>query len=66
MESQESTIARRLRIAGVLVLLGLLVESFTLGWNNPISFLLFLGVGGLLMLVGIAVYLLSLVSRTNE
>jgi len=62
MEIHESKIALRLRIAGVLILLGLLVETFTLRWNNPIAFLVFLGIGGLLIFGGLAVYLLSLVS----
>ena len=52
----------RLRIASVLVFIGLLIEGFTLMWNNPIAFLVFLGIGGLLMFIGIVFYLLSLVS----
>jgi len=39
-----------------------LIEGFTLMWNNPIAFLVFLGIGGLLMFIGIVFYLLSLVS----
>lgn len=52
----------RLRIAGVLVFVGLLIEAFTLTWNNPIAFVVFIGLGGLLMGLGILFYLLSLVS----
>jgi len=52
----------RLRIAGVLIFVGLLIEAFTLTWNNPIAFLMFLGIGGLLIGIGIFLYLLSLVS----
>jgi len=52
----------RLRIASVLVFIGLLIEGFTLMWNNPIAFLVFLGIGGLLMFIGIVFYLLSLLS----
>ena len=52
----------RLRLAGVLIFCGLLIEAFTLTWNNPIAFLVFLGIGGLLMALGILFYLLSLVS----
>lgn len=61
MEIQEITIAPRLRNAGILILLGVLVEACTLSWNNPIAFLVFLGIGGLLIGVGIVIYLLSLV-----
>ena len=52
----------RLRIASVLVFIGLLIEGFTLMWNNPIAILVFLGIGGLLMFIGIVFYLLSLLS----
>ena len=66
MEIQESRIAPKLRVAGVLIALGLLVELVTLAWNNPIAFLIFLGVGGLLIFVGIVIYLLSLVPREQR
>jgi hypothetical protein len=51
---------RRLRIAGVLLVAGLIVELATLFWSHPTAFLLFVFLGGLLMLLGIAVYLLAL------
>ena len=63
MEPNEFKMTVRLRIAGVLIFVGLLLEAFTLTWNNPIAFLVFLGIGGLLIGVGILLYLLSLVSR---
>ena len=62
MDVQELKMSARLRIAGVLILLGLLIEGFTLTWNNPIAFLVFLGIGGLLIVIGIVFYLLSLAS----
>jgi hypothetical protein len=55
-------ISRRLRIAGVLIVLGLIVEAISLIWNHPLSFVAFLGIGGLLLLLGIVVYLTALVS----
>jgi hypothetical protein len=55
-------IERRLRISGVLVILGLLVEALCLAWRGPLAFLVFLGLGGLLLFAGIVVYLHSLVS----
>jgi len=58
----QSSIASRLRISGTLIFLGLLIEAFTLFWNNPIAFLAFLGLGGLLIGLGIVFYLLSLIS----
>ncbi len=62
METNELKMTARLRIAGALIFVGLLIEALTLSWNNPIAFLVFLGIGGLLILIGIVFYLLSLVS----
>jgi hypothetical protein len=53
-------ITRRLRQSGFLIILGLLVETFSLLWSRPIAFILFVGAGGSLMAVGILIYLLSL------
>lgn len=53
---------RLLRISGVLAILGLAVEAYTLLWFHPLSFVAFALVGGLLIVAGIAVYLLSLLS----
>jgi hypothetical protein len=44
---------RRLQFAGILMLLGLLVEAFFLFWTRPIGFVLFLGIGGLLLTLGV-------------
>ena len=57
---------QRLQSAGILVAAGLIVEAWTLRSNNPIAFLIFLGLGGLLILLGIVVYLLSLVGPTHD
>ena len=53
---------RRLRLAGLLLIVGLLVEGICLLWARPLAFILLVGVGGLLCGGGIAVYLYSLVS----
>jgi len=52
----------RLRIAGILIVLGLLIEAWTLHWNSPIGFLVFLGIGGLFIGCGIVIYFLALIS----
>jgi hypothetical protein len=54
---------RRLQFAGILMLLGLLVEAFCLFWTRPIGFVLFLGIGGLLLALGVLMYLLAVLSR---
>ncbi len=57
-------IERRLRRAGVLLLLGLLVEAGTLfALDRPVGFLTFAGAAGLLVLAGIALYLWAIVSQ---
>lgn len=51
---------RRLRLAGALVIAGLVVEAVTLLWSHHLAFVLFLGLGGLLIGAGVVVYLWSL------
>lgn len=52
---------QRLRFAGALIIFGLLIEGWTLHWNSPIGFLVFLGIGGLFIAAGVLIYLLALV-----
>jgi uncharacterized membrane protein YczE len=66
MNTQRTKIERRIRVAGILLIAGLLVELVTLRWSHPTAFLFFLLLGGLLMALGIGVYLLSLVSAVNK
>jgi hypothetical protein len=51
---------RSLRIAAILLVAGLLVELFTLNSARPTAFLVFVGVGGLLIAAGILLYLITL------
>jgi hypothetical protein len=57
-----NALERRLQVAGVFLILGLGVEALCLVWKGPLAFLVFLGLGGILLLAGIVVYLFSLVS----
>jgi hypothetical protein len=66
MNTQSTKIERRIRLAGILLIAGLLVELVTLRWSHPTAFLFFLLLGGALMALGICVYLLSLVSAENK
>ena len=50
-------LVRRLKRAGILVALGLLVEAVTLFWPHPTAFLVFLLVGGVLVAAGVLLYL---------
>jgi len=64
MRSQNS-MERWLRIAGVVVLLGLLVEVLALRWVHPAAFLVFAFIGIPIAALGIAIYLYSLLSLRN-
>ena len=66
MSAQLTTTEKRIRIAGILVAAGLVVELVTLKWSHPTSFLFFLLLGGTLMAAGIVIYLFSLVSHGHE
>jgi len=60
---QPDKLERRLRLAGILIIAGLLVELFSLRWSHPTAFLVFIMLGGGLIGIGILVYLYTLVSR---
>jgi hypothetical protein len=57
---------RRLQLSGILLIMGVLVEALCLLWTRPLAFVLFLSVGGLLLGLGILVFLFSLVSRNQS
>jgi len=52
----------RLRISGILVIIGLLVEALCLVWSRPIAFVVLVCLGGALIGLGVLVFLYSLVS----
>ena len=62
MTENGSRVERKLKIAAYLLIAGLAAEGITLHWAHPTSFLLFLTLGGILVLAGIAVYLIAIVS----
>jgi len=61
-----STLESRLKLAGTLLILGLLAESICMLWARPIAFVFLIGLGGLFVFAGIVVYLLTIVSPTAE
>jgi hypothetical protein len=61
MKLRTNGIRRFLQVSSGLIILGLLVEIVSLLWFHPLSFVLFVFVGVILMGLGIVVYLLSLV-----
>ena len=56
---------KRRQFAGVFIVLGLVIEALCLLWSTPIAFVIFVAIGGLLMFVGIVLYLYSLVSNLD-
>jgi hypothetical protein len=62
MQKQADSINTRLRLAGILIVIGLLVQALTLLWNHPLSFVAYMAIGGLAVAIGIVVYLLTLVN----
>lgn len=57
-----SLLQKRLQISGILAMIGLLIEGVCLLWARPISFVIFVAVGGLLIFCGVIFFLFSLVS----
>jgi hypothetical protein len=57
---------RTLQLSGIIVILGLVVESLCFLGHGPIAFLLFVGLGGVLFAAGILFYLFSLVNAKVE
>ena len=53
-------IDKKLRLCASLVVGGLLIELFSLFWSHPTAFLVFVGVGGLLLAAGVLLYLFVL------
>jgi hypothetical protein len=57
---------RRLRVASLLILIGLVIELSSLTWYHPLSFLTFMFAGGLLLVAGILYYLYSLTLKSES
>jgi hypothetical protein len=62
MNVLEPRMTRYLRISGVLIILGLLVEALSLIRIHPLSFLAFMFIGGGLLAAGVVTFLYSLVA----
>jgi len=62
VDENTSRLQRRLKIAAYLLIAGLIIEAVTLYWFSPLSCMLFMGVGGSLVVLGIIIYLLAIVA----
>jgi hypothetical protein len=56
---------KRLQTAGMLLIVGLVIEALCLFSAKPIAFVIFVSVGGLLIFAGVALFLLSLISTPS-
>jgi hypothetical protein len=59
------TIETRLRIAGLIVALGLLIQLLSMLPVHPLAFIVFVSLGVPVMAAGVIFFLLSLVSRSE-
>ena len=62
MSEPLSKLERWIKISGLLIIAGLVVELITLYWDHPTSFLVFSFIGAVLIAVGILAYLYSIVT----
>jgi hypothetical protein len=62
MTNDMSSLQRKLKIAAYWLIAGLAIEGITLHWAHPTSFVLFIVLAGTLVLVGIAIYLIAIVT----
>jgi hypothetical protein len=62
MNVPDQHMTRYLRISGVLIILGLLVEALSLIRIHPLSFLAFMFIGGGCIAAGVVTFLYSLVA----
>jgi len=60
MDENSSRLQQRLKVAAYLLITGLMIEALSLYWLSPLSFMLFIGLGGTLVGLGIIVYLIAI------
>ncbi len=57
---------KTLRLAGIFILIGLLVEAITLYFAHPFAFMGFIFLGGTMIGVGILLYLSTLINYARS
>jgi hypothetical protein len=62
MNNAELRLYSRLRIAGALIIAGLTVEALSLIRVHPLSFVAFMFIGGACLVLGVGLYLYSIVT----
>lgn len=56
---------RRLRWAAASLIVGLIIQTLTLGWNHPLAFTLFLGPGFFFVGLGAAIFLWAVFEQSQ-
>jgi predicted membrane channel-forming protein YqfA (hemolysin III family) len=59
----KSGLINRIRISGYILIGGVVVAALSLIWTHPISFMLFILLGGILTAAGVILYLYNVVSH---
>jgi hypothetical protein len=57
---------RKLQVSGMILIVGLVIEGLCLLSSSPLGFILFVGVGGLLIAIGVLHYLYSVASTASS
>lgn len=60
MNGPQKRFARLVRLSGISIAMGLLVEALSLIWIHPLAFLSFMIFGGAFFVAGIATFLYAL------
>jgi len=66
MSLTQPVIEGRVRLAAILILVGLAVQLSTFLVNHPLSFMIFIFVGSPLVVAGAAIYLVGVVLRSQD
>jgi hypothetical protein len=61
MSSVENRFSMPFRLSGVLLIIGLCVETISLFWIHPLAFLSFFVIGGVFLGAGVLLYLSSII-----
>ncbi|HEY7405339.1 MAG TPA: hypothetical protein VIB39_17565 [Candidatus Angelobacter sp.] len=62
MHNHTNPVHSRLRLSGIFIIVGLVIQALSFLWNHPLSFIAFVTLGGLLLAIGIVLYLLTVVN----
>jgi hypothetical protein len=61
MKLKALEMSRVLRLSGILLIAGLLIEAVSLLFNHPLSFIGFIVIGGSVLGIGVILFLVALV-----